>query len=241
MSTRKLRKHTNRFVNAYDANLTLCDAVGTSTSARSYGNACTDQASLHIKFNQIRACVKADMPGTFSHARKSPSPYENRVADYFRAEPVPAGLLSTCYEHYWVSVPQWGVSESRWLSNEISNESSKWNEFASKLEVFEGLGAGWDGYNAPAPTKRVVSVSKKFIGILQSRDFFPTRVNPTVVGGVAITFLEGSRKAYVEFLNGNIALLLLKKAENEPSITEFEFSYLQLVELADNAWAFINA
>ena len=82
---------------------------------------------------------------------------------------------------------------------------------------------------------------EKFIGILQSRDFFPTRVNPTVVGGVAITFLEGSRKAYVEFLNGNIAVLLLKKAENEPSITEFEFSYLQLVELADNAWAFINA
>lgn len=82
-------------------------------------------------------------------------------------------------------------------------------EWLDKLFGYAVLKSGWDGYNAPGPSKRAILRSGTFLTRLSGLHLLPVRVAPSVVGGIGITFRNGMREVYVEFYNdGGIHALL---------------------------------
>jgi hypothetical protein len=85
--------------------------------------------------------------------------------------------------------------------------------WAVKLDSLTELTAGWDGYKAEPPSAAVVAAAKHF---LASNDLSPSRLAPSVVGGVGITFKHGGRKAYLELTNAGAVSLLLSDGVSDP-------------------------
>jgi hypothetical protein len=85
--------------------------------------------------------------------------------------------------------------------------------WAAKLDSFGELAVGWDGYKAEPPASRVIGAAKQF---LAASELSPTRVAPSVVGGVGVTFKKNGRKAYIEWTNAGPVSLLLSDGVNDP-------------------------
>jgi hypothetical protein len=87
------------------------------------------------------------------------------------------------------------------------------NPWVAQLGTFAELPFGWDGYRAEPPAAGVISDAKRF---LATADLSPTRVAPSVSGGVGITFKKNGRKAYLELTNAGAVSLLLSDGVNDP-------------------------
>jgi len=85
--------------------------------------------------------------------------------------------------------------------------------WSAKLQSFAELSAGWDGYNAEPPSSEAIASARQ---LLASADLPPTRVAPSVIGGVGITFKKNGRKAYLELTNAGPVSLLLSDGVSEP-------------------------
>ncbi len=85
--------------------------------------------------------------------------------------------------------------------------------WAAKLNSFAELASGWDGYEAEPPASSVVAAAKRFLG---STNLTPSRVAPSVVGGVGITFKRNEKKAYLELTNVGPVSLLLSDGVSDP-------------------------
>jgi hypothetical protein len=97
-----------------------------------------------------------------------------------------------------------------------------WQEvLCSTIDCLRNLSPGWDGYRAPVPSKDACKAAKRFIDICASREIRPDRVAPAVVGGIGITFLRGSREAYLEFLKGGDCYGVYMDGNQEPAIRRF--------------------
>lgn len=98
-------------------------------------------------------------------------------------------------------------------------DQTEFGEWFRKLEAMKGLKSGWNGYDAEPPDERALANSRAFLQSLLFEQFPPTRVAPSVVGGVGITRKVGERRVYVEFYNSGIVHALLaegEKAETMP-------------------------
>lgn len=79
----------------------------------------------------------------------------------------------------------------------------------SKLVEMRGLKDGWDGYCAPPPSACAIENARQFLQALPQANLEPSRIKPSVVGGVGVTFKSQRSKAYVEFYNdGTVGVLL---------------------------------
>jgi hypothetical protein len=76
-------------------------------------------------------------------------------------------------------------------------------DIVRQLQSFAALKKGWDSYSAEPPTVAAVNESIIFIRSISST---PTRVAPSAIGGIGITFRkeDGDRKVYVEFRNEGV-------------------------------------
>lgn len=75
------------------------------------------------------------------------------------------------------------------------SEMGKW---AAKFRNMKELRDGWNSYSAPAPTPASIDNAYRFF---VDANIPPTRVAPSAVGGVGITYRHGNRKVCVEFFN----------------------------------------
>lgn len=97
-----------------------------------------------------------------------------------------------------------------------------WNKIAAKLATIRCLTPGWDGYAAPAPSDQALDLACSLVEFLRLRRFLPSRVAPSVVGGIGITFRKGNRKVYVEVTNRGTVNSLFSDEMTEPSVVEVE-------------------
>jgi hypothetical protein len=110
--------------------------------------------------------------------------------------------------------------------------SVAWQALAAEtLDGFAILKQGWDGYAADAPSAIAIHNAREFLHTLHIDDPSPTRIAPSVVGGVGITFRDGAKKAYVEFYNDGLTHLLYSGAGDDVSThpVETENGYQSLV------------
>lgn len=87
-----------------------------------------------------------------------------------------------------------------------------------KVEAMANLELGWNGYEAPPPTNLATHLATTFVLAASSLDLEPSRVAPSVVGGVGITFRKSRKKAYVELYNDGDAYLMLSDGETAPFV-----------------------
>ena len=70
-----------------------------------------------------------------------------------------------------------------------------------QLSALRALGAGWDGYRAPAPAASALKAAQRALTVLRFVNAKPSAVVPAVDGGVGICFVRESRYAHIEFAN----------------------------------------
>ena len=119
--------------------------------------------------------------------------------------------LKTSREHS--SVPLW---EQVRFKQRPKSHKRNWGGFFDKLRSYSSLVNGWDGYSAPAPLHTAVARVYSFLYALRHSSLRPTRVSPSVVGGIGVTFRKGQRKSYVEFYNNGSLHALFSDGESEP-------------------------
>jgi hypothetical protein len=84
------------------------------------------------------------------------------------------------------------------------------------------LKAGWNGYNAPAPSEKAIRTAESFVGTLLREKYEPRRLAPSAVGGVGVTQRKGDRSVYVEFYNDGRVLALFSDDVSVPEVRRVE-------------------
>jgi hypothetical protein len=90
------------------------------------------------------------------------------------------------------------------------------NEWNKKLEKLRDLNDDWNGYATPAPSYASVVTAKAFLSAILAMDFEPSRLAPSVSGGIGITHKKDSRRVYVECFNDGVVCVLFSDGETAP-------------------------
>lgn len=94
-----------------------------------------------------------------------------------------------------------------------SYDLSRWG---SNLDRMRQLKQGWDGYSAPIPSHVAIVSARDFLSALTEANLQPSRVAPTVQGGVGITHKKKGRRVYVEFFNNGVVCALYSDNSSMP-------------------------
>src|SRR5881396_551686 len=70
-----------------------------------------------------------------------------------------------------------------------------------QIEQFGILKRGWDSYEAEPPNDCAKRLAREAIHIVESMEFPPDRVAPSVDGGIALTWSRDGRYANIELFN----------------------------------------
>jgi hypothetical protein len=93
------------------------------------------------------------------------------------------------------------------------------NRWEAELQEFTTLELGWDSYNAQPPSALTIEAARGFLAQLQAGSLQPVAVDPSVVGGVGITFRHENHSVYLEFRNtGNAHAAFL--GESKPRVVK---------------------
>lgn len=95
----------------------------------------------------------------------------------------------------------------------LRNWFSKWSE---KLQRLATLQDGWDSYRAPGPSSDALQRARSVLAALSNGDCEPSRIAPSVVGGIGITCRRGPRKAYLEICNNGSTCVLFSDGQSDP-------------------------
>ncbi|HEX4610532.1 MAG TPA: hypothetical protein VH092_20250 [Urbifossiella sp.] len=96
------------------------------------------------------------------------------------------------------------------LIRRVAANPNKWEE---RLDGFSTLKKGWDSYKAEPPAHETIDAAKGFLSFLLESGREPSKLNPSVVGGVGFTFRRGSVSVYIEFRNtGNVHAMFTDRA-----------------------------
>jgi hypothetical protein len=117
---------------------------------------------------------------------------------------------------------------------------NSWLSLHRKAKSLIRLNVGWDGDRAPPPQNFAVQNARRVLLALQDQALLPSKLNPTVVGGIGITIKRCDKKAYIECSNKGSVLLLLSDGESEPQVTKFEPSENRFRSLIDAARTYLH-
>jgi len=110
-----------------------------------------------------------------------------------------------------------------------------------KLEQLERLNEGWNGYSAPAPSKKAVVTARGFLSNILSEKIEPSRLAPSAVGGVGITHKRNKKRVYVEFFNNGEICALFSDNESPPQSKRIDPSYERFRELINEIQDYLDA
>ena len=87
--------------------------------------------------------------------------------------------------------------------------------FRYALISFKDLEDGWDGNDSPAPTEKVLYKADQFLIYLSAKyhDLKPSRIAPSVDGGVVISFLVDKVRTNIEFFDDIILAVIAKEGQ----------------------------
>ena len=109
------------------------------------------------------------------------------------------------------------------------------------LESLGRLRPGWDSYRAPVPSQSATANARAFLMVLLDAGLPPPMIDASVVGGIAITLRQGSRKGVVEFYNDGAAVLLLADdATEELSTRDLSTTPAAFAEAARQIHAYVK-
>ncbi len=96
------------------------------------------------------------------------------------------------------------------------------SDFREQLNLMASLGHGWDSQGAAPPNANARTVVKRILGLLETASLPPTRLTPTVEGGIALSFVEDSSRAVIEVYNTGEIAAATYSDQGEPAVWEFD-------------------
>lgn len=138
--------------------------------------------------------------------------------------------------------PLIGLSPSFWQSNEASTSQvyekplrlmcgeiyrsaywltkARFAEARQRLKTTVTLECGWDTYGTEAPNDVARHLAGTILDALEADGLPPTRLLPSSEGGIAISFVEGDRRAEIEIYNSGEVAAATYSANSEPVVWE---------------------
>jgi hypothetical protein len=86
-----------------------------------------------------------------------------------------------------------------------------WASIELRLAELAALKKGWDSYGADPPSAAALSSAQFFLFNSTLHFAYPAKVNPSVIGGVGVTYRAGAARhpyVYIEFQNAGSTLAL---------------------------------
>ena len=74
--------------------------------------------------------------------------------------------------------------------NKQSIEQDSFEEYKNTLSAFATLQDNWDSYGAEAPNSKALDVAEKILKFFKVADFPPTKIVPSVEGGISFLFIR---------------------------------------------------
>jgi hypothetical protein len=131
------------------------------------------------------------------------------------------------------------IPSIRVIYHNDEKQAARWK---IKLIRLGQLREGWNGYEAPAPSKAAISTAETFVDLLVREKYEPRRLAPSVVGGVGVTRRQDNKSVYVEFYNdGKKVFALFSDDLSEPVIKRIEPSYKAFKELIAEMRDYLDA
>jgi predicted DNA-binding antitoxin AbrB/MazE fold protein len=93
-------------------------------------------------------------------------------------------------------------------------------QMAQKFDALANLADGWNGYTAPRPSPTAQRNARDLFDEACNRGMVPTRIEPSAMGGVGITFAAGNREAVAELYNNGTAHALFADDSSEEMDTQ---------------------
>ncbi len=137
-----------------------------------------------------------------------------------------------------------GIESQRHAVSEFQesiNASYDFNVWNIKLERLRNLGESWSGYGTPPPSDAAIVTAKAFLARLIGTDFEPSRLAPSVAGGVGITHKKRGRRVYVEFFNDGEVCSLFSDGETDPRSRRVKPGYGPFQDLAREIREYLDA
>jgi hypothetical protein len=137
------------------------------------------------------------------------------VGIYRSVEPNAAGPA----EAYQRVLQEWqnAVLQSTFLTSKARFEDAR-----QRLNATAFLRHDWDSYAADPPNEVAYAWAGRALDELEASHLPPTRLMPSVEGGIGLSFVEGENWAYLEFCNSGEAVAAIYRAQGEPEVWELD-------------------
>jgi hypothetical protein len=126
-----------------------------------------------------------------------------------------------------------------WSSRQTFQQPTDWGDLFKKLDSFLQLPAGWDGYKASSPNTLARDHARVFLALLAQENYGPSRVAPSVIGGIGIT-RRRSRKVYVEFNNNGNVHALFSDGSSSPKVERVQVGKIEFQMLIRRMRAYLD-
>ena len=122
-----------------------------------------------------------------------------------------------------------GQTLKTWQTSlEQTHESAVWinrKRFADarrQLGKTSTLVQGWDAHEAEPPNAVSRAAASSILDGLEEASLPPARLTPSAEGGIAISFVEGEKRAIIEVYNTGEIAAATYAPEGEPDVWEFD-------------------
>lgn len=87
-----------------------------------------------------------------------------------------------------------------------------------QLTQLRDLEAGWDGYNAEAPSRLAIENSERLLSYLIQNNFLPDQVMASVEGGIAMPYIRGNIHVGFECCNDGDIVAVISEGTGNPQV-----------------------
>jgi hypothetical protein len=98
------------------------------------------------------------------------------------------------------------------------------DEARNRLGQTARLIHGWDTYGGDPPNEMARTIAANVLTLLEAEALPPARLLPSAEGGIAISFVEGARRAEIETYNTGEIIAAIYSADDEPLVWELDDS-----------------
>jgi hypothetical protein len=143
------------------------------------------------------------------------------VGIYCSIEPNAAGPK----EAYSRILQEWhqAVLQSAFLTSR-----ARFDDAWLRLNAAALLRHGWDSYAADPPNDKAYGLALTVLDELEVSHLPPTRLMPSVEGGIGLSFVEGDDRAYLELCNTGEIIVAIYQAQGEPEVWELDITQVSL-------------
>jgi len=101
-----------------------------------------------------------------------------------------------------------------------TRRSTLFNNFHQQIIELKNLPVGWDSYNADPPNYEALTNALNVLDLLFGLELNPTRIMPSIEGGVSFLFIRNTKYADIECDNDGDILAGMSDRTGEPILWE---------------------